>query len=231
MPNSSSVEQQLREWINQLAPEHKQLLLQMLAEDDRLQRAARLEFAVAQIRRLCLERGLEWDAMAEPERENFLDNLIRDNELYATQVGKSSISTIPPCHQCGREITASDLYRIYFGERPPSIERSVAKLVVMDVEADAQFPLVGEGELTIGRLDPHRGIRPDVDLSKYDPASRISRRHARITIRGTQFFVEDLGSANGTIINGSKRLKPQEPYPLANGDVLKIGETTLKFVG
>jgi len=40
-----------------------------------------------------------------------------------------------------------------------------------------------------------------------------------------------MGSANGTIINGRNRLKPQEPYPLVNGDVVKLGETTLKFVG
>jgi hypothetical protein len=231
MSNSQTVEQQLRDWVNQLAAEHKQMLLLMLAEDDRLQRAARLDFVVAQLRRLCHERGLDWDSMAESERENFLDSLIRDNELYATQVGKTSTPAVPPCHQCGREMTPSDLYRIYFGERPSSIERVAAKLVVLDVEVDAQFPLAAEGELTIGRLDPHRGIRPDVDLSKYDPASRISRRHARITVRGNQFFVEDLGSANGTIVNGSKRLKPQEPYPLANGDVIKIGETSLKFVG
>jgi hypothetical protein len=231
MTNSQTVEQQLREWVNQLAAEHKQMLLLMLAKDDRLQRAARLDFTVTQLRRLCAERGLDWDSMAESERENFLDNLIRDNELYATQVGKTSTPAVPPCHQCGREMTPSDLYRIYFGERPASVERTAAKLIVLDVEVDAQFPLAAEGEMTIGRLDPHRGIRPDVDLSKYDPASRISRRHARITVRGNQFFVEDLGSANGTIVNGSKRLKPQEPYPLANGDVIKIGETSLKFVG
>ncbi|MCI0339084.1 MAG: FHA domain-containing protein [Acidobacteria bacterium] len=231
MSDLNSVEQQLRDWIDQLAPEHKHTLLLMLAEDDRLRRAARLEFAVVQLRRLCVERELDWDAMVESERENFLDNLIRENELYATQIGKSSLPSIAPCLQCGREITPADLYRIYFGERPPSIERAAAKLVVLDVEVDAQFPLAAEGEVTIGRLDPHRGIRPDVDLSKYDPASRISRRHARVTVRGHQFFVEDLGSANGTIVNGNKRLKPQEPYPLANGDVLKIGETTLKFVG
>jgi hypothetical protein len=29
-------------------------------------------------------------------------------------------------------------------------------------------------------MDPNRGIRPEVDLSKYDPAARVSRRHARI---------------------------------------------------
>ncbi len=230
MSNESSAEEQLREWVGQLAPEHKRALLLMLAEDDRLQRSARLDFAVSQLRRMCRERGMDWDKMVEAEREHFLDNLIHENELYSTQVGNSPITPISPCYQCGHEITPGDLYRIYFGERPPSIERVAAKLVVMDVEVDAQFPLAAEGEITIGRIDPHRGIRPDVDLTKFDPASRISRRHARVTVKGRQFFVEDLGSANGTIVNGLTRLKPQEQYPLSNGDVVKIGETTLKFI-
>jgi hypothetical protein len=224
-----TVEEQLREWVGQLAPEHKHMLLMMLVEDDHLQRSARLEFAVSQLRKLCKQRGLDWDKMAEGERESFLDNLIRETEMYATQAGTPSIAPILPCHHCGREVSPSDLYRIYFGERPPSVEIAIAKLVVMDMDVDAQFPLPAEIEITIGRVDPHRGIRPDVDLSKFDPASRISRRHARVTSRGSQFYIEDLGSANGTIINGRTRLKPQEPYPLVNGDVLKIGETTLKF--
>lgn len=230
MTNSPSADDQLRDWVSQLAPEHKRSLLQMLAEDDRLQRSARLDFAVAQLRRICRERGIDWDRMAEAEREQFLDNLVHENELYSTQVGNSPVPSITPCIHCGHEMTPSDLYRIYFGERPPSVERTIAKLVVMDVEVDAQYPLAADGEITIGRLDPHRGIRPDVDLTKFDPASRISRRHARVTVKGRQFFVEDLGSANGTIVNGMTRLKPQEQYPLSNGDVVKIGETTLKFI-
>ncbi|MFN8001100.1 MAG: FHA domain-containing protein [Acidobacteriota bacterium] len=230
MSNALPVEQQLKEWLSQIAPEHKQILLAMLVEDDRLQRTARLEFAVTQLRRLCAERELDWDRMSEGERESFLDTLIRENELYATQVGLSSMPPIPPCLQCGREMTPTDLYRIYFGERPPSIERAAARLIVLDSETDANFPLIPDNEIMIGRLDPHRGIRPDVDLSKFDPASRISRRHARIITRGNQFFIEDLGSANGTVVNGRMRLKPQEPHALNNGDVVKIGETTLKFM-
>jgi len=231
MTNEVSIEEQLRDWVNQLAPEHKQILLAMLSEDDRVQRAARLDFAITQLQRLCADRKLSWDGMTEGERESFLDSLIRENEMYSTQVGGASSAMIAPCHHCGREMAPSDLYRIYFGERPPSTERSTAMLVVMDMDTDANFPLLSENEITIGRLDPHRGIRPDVDLSRYDPAARISRRHARVTMRGHQYFIEDMGSANGTIINGRNRLKPQEPYPLVNGDVVKLGETTLKFVG
>ena len=123
-----------------------------------------------------------------------------------------------------------DVFCAYCGTRQPS-KRTTAKLVVMGTsEMNAQFALNLEGESLIGRLDPNRGIRPEVDLSKYDPASRVSRRHARITIKGSQFYLEDLGSANGTVINGRARLKPQQPAVLANGDLVKIGETTLKFV-
>jgi len=229
MSNSTSVEEQLREWVGQLGPEHRQLLLMMLTEDDQLQGSTRLDFAVSQLRKLCKQRGFDWDRMAENDRESFLDNLIRETELYATQAGPPSIVPVLPCSCCGRDVTPSDLYRIYFGERPPSVEVAIGKLILMDMDISAQFPLPADNEITIGRVDPHRGIRPDIDLSKYDPASRISRRHARITSRGGQFYIEDLGSANGSFVNGRTRLKPQEPYPLVNGDVLKIGETTLKF--
>lgn len=229
MSDSPSVEEQLREWVGQLVPEHRQLLLMMLTEDDQLQGSTRLDFAVSQLRKLCKQRGFDWDRMAESERESFLDNLIRETELYATQAGAPSIVPVLPCSCCGRDVTPSDLYRIYFGERPPSVEIAIGRLILMDMDVNAQFPLPADNEITIGRVDPHRGIRPDIDLSKFDPASRISRRHARITSRSGQFYVEDLGSANGTFVNGRTRLKPQEPYPLVNGDVLKFGETTLKF--
>ena len=229
MTNSASVEEQLREWVGQLMPEHRQLLLMMLTEEDQMQGLTRLDFAISQLRKLCKQRGFDWDRMAETEREAFLDNLIRETELYATQAGSPSIVPVLPCSCCGRDVTPSDLYRIYFGERPPSVEVAIGKLILMDMDISAQFPLPADNEITIGRVDPHRGIRPDIDLSKFDPASRISRPHARVTSRGGQFYIEDLGSANGTWVNGRTRLKPQEPYPLVNGDVLKIGETTLKF--
>lgn len=231
MSDSLTVEKKLRDWIDQLADEHKQLLLTLLTEDDRLQRAARLDFVETQIRRLCADRGMDWDAMAEFEREIFFDNLVRDNETNATQAGSSLIPTIDPCFQCGHRMTPSDLYRIYFGERPPSAKLGSARLVIIEAEEDEQYPIATDTEMIIGRNDPHRGIRPEVDLSKYDPSSRVSRRHARITVRGDLFFVEDLGSANGTFINGSMRLSPREPYLLTDGDVIKIGETSIKFVG
>src|SRR5215813_10186961 len=134
------------------------------------------------------------------------------------------------CGNCGRDLARDDVFCAYCGARQPS-KRTTARLVVMGTnEMSAQFSLVTDGENLIGRMDPNRGIRPEVDLSKYDPAARVSRRHAKIVSQGNQFFIEDLGSANGTFINGSVRLAQGRPYVLVSGDELKLGETTLKFV-
>ncbi len=134
------------------------------------------------------------------------------------------------CVNCGRELARDDVFCAYCGTRQPS-KRTTARLVVMGTnEMSAQFSLNSDTENLIGRMDPNRGIRPEVDLSKYDPAARVSRRHAKIISQGNQFFIEDLGSANGTFINGSMRLAQGKPHILVSGDELKLGETTLKFV-
>lgn len=147
--------------------------------------------------------------------------------LYETA---QSFGPVNLCVNCVRELAADDVFCAYCGTRQPS-KRTTAKLIVMGTsEMNAQFALNLEGESLIGRMDPNRGIRPEVDLSKYDPSARVSRRHARILAQGTQFFIEDLGSANGTVVNGSLKLPQGKPHMLVSGDELKLGETTLKFV-
>ncbi len=134
------------------------------------------------------------------------------------------------CINCGRDLSTDDVYCAYCGTKQPS-KRTTAKLVVLGTnEMGAQFPLNVEGENLIGRMDPNRGIKPEVDLSRYDPAARVSRRHAKIIAQASQFYIEDLGSANGTFINGSLKLPSGKLHKLDNGDELKLGETTLKFV-
>ncbi|MFN0083901.1 MAG: protein kinase domain-containing protein [Blastocatellia bacterium] len=146
---------------------------------------------------------------------------------FETQV---NFSPVQLCVNCSRELAQDDVFCAYCGQRQPS-KRTTAKLVVMGTnEMNAQFQINADGESLIGRMDPNRGIRPEVDLSKYDPAARVSRRHARIVAQGAQFFIEDLGSANGTVVNGSVKLSQGKPHMLASGDELKLGETTLKFV-
>ena len=104
-----------------------------------------------------------------------------------------------------------------------------AKLVIhRGRSVGKEFPL-SEDETHIGRWDADGGIFPDVDLDSDDPEAKVSRRHARITRRGEQYYIEDLGSTNGTFINRGRRLLPGDRQSLKDGDEVIVGKTFLRF--
>jgi pSer/pThr/pTyr-binding forkhead associated (FHA) protein len=74
-----------------------------------------------------------------------------------------------------------------------------------------------EGEQTIGR-DADTGVRLE--------SPRVSRRHARVVVRGARATLEDLGSKNGTFIGGERLDGPRELTP---GDTIRIGPFLLVF--
>ncbi len=83
--------------------------------------------------------------------------------------------------------------------------------------------------LVIGRADPVQNIYPDIDLAELDgEKSGVSRRHARIILKPDGIFIEDLNSTNFTFLN-RVRLEPGRPYPLNDGDELRLGVLTLEF--
>ena len=68
--------------IQQIPPEEKRSVLLALAEQAEANQAARMDYAEAQFRKLCVSRGVNWDTMTEAERENFVDDLIHENREY-----------------------------------------------------------------------------------------------------------------------------------------------------
>ncbi len=82
-----------------------------------------------------------------------------------------------------------------------------------------QVVTLTEDTITIGRDD---GC--DVVLAQ----SAVSRNHARIVRDDTLFFVEDLGSSFGTLLNGAK-LKKNEKQLLSNGDTIAIAQFDVVF--
>jgi pSer/pThr/pTyr-binding forkhead associated (FHA) protein len=72
----------------------------------------------------------------------------------------------------------------------------------------------------IGRVDLDAQTSPEIDLSDDDA---VSRRHAQIFRRGGRFWVRDLDSTNGTILNGNW-LEPEVDAPLRVGDIIEVGE-------
>lgn len=172
-----------------------------------------------------LREGTEVEIAPVGEIEEEAPQKLADEKAEPIPVRSGAV-----CDQCGEAISAGDIYCAFCGVRV-SEKQTTARLVVLGTnELGAQYQVTSSGESLIGRMDPNRGIRPEVDLSKYDPAARVSRRHARIIAHGNQYFIEDLGSANGTLLNGSIRLVQGKPLALSNGDELKLGETTLRFL-
>ena len=55
--------------------------------------------------------------------------------------------------------------------------------------------------------------------------SFVSGRHCRFSLLGESLMVEDLGSTNGTLLNGAPILSP---IPVKNGDVVSIGNVDIK---
>jgi pSer/pThr/pTyr-binding forkhead associated (FHA) protein len=79
-----------------------------------------------------------------------------------------------------------------------------------------------KGIIAIGRLDLESGAIPDVDLTEDEAVSRF---HAEIRQRGSEVFVVDIGSLNGTRL-GEAKLAPFDEHPLRDGDVIGLGDKT-----
>ena len=108
----------------------------------------------------------------------------------------------------------------------PSFPDSLVTLHV--ISKDVFLHIAEYGEAIIGRGSEGQSMVPDIDLHPYQAFdSGVSRLHAAITITPDQVMVIDLGSSNGTSINGIK-ISPNEPHALNNGDLLSLGK--LKMV-
>lgn len=91
-----------------------------------------------------------------------------------------------------------------------------------------KLPLVVEGKdqpTILGRQSQSGTVAPGtVDLTKYQGhLLGVSRQHASISFVEGSFILEDLNSSNGTWVN-ENRLAPNQPRPLRNGDVLRLGQ-------
>ncbi len=206
---------------------------------------------------MVLMRSVEYNAdsrfpsAADMQRalEQHVQNLRSGNVTYGVSETPVSVSLEDQfvfCGFCGQRIVATDMFCAFCGAKQPIAQQGVhsgqyikaavtAKLLI---EGTSELPMpafsLQKDENLVGRRDPMSNIFPEVDLSKFDPQTKISRRHARIWRSGDQFLLEDLGSSNGTAlaIAGAElmRLVPHKPQQITHGDRIKIGDATLHFI-
>jgi hypothetical protein len=92
----------------------------------------------------------------------------------------------------------------------------VGVLIAVEGELEGEVYRLFDGEMRIGR-----GSSCEVVL----PSEWVSREHARVTHRGGAFAIESLSERNPTFVNDART----EGGELSDGDLLRIGKTTLRF--
>ncbi len=98
------------------------------------------------------------------------------------------------------------------------------------IESGMILHLSGQYEFTVGRVADGQPILPDVDLSPYEAYSQgVSRLHVALKLNNQRVFITDLGSSNGTRVNGQKILSNTD-YPLNHGDVVALGKFKIQVL-
>ncbi len=105
------------------------------------------------------------------------------------------------------------------GGRPAKVKRGRAAhhLFVTEGALAGTRLTLGEAQITIGRAEDSTLVITD---------DYASARHARLVPRSGQWFVEDLGSTNGTYLD---RAKVTAPTPVPLGVPIRIGRTSLEL--
>ena len=106
------------------------------------------------------------------------------------------------------------------GLRPqPQPQPQMGRLVVLKSDAiDENTEFLLDSTVSIGRGNPN-DVRLDAD-------EYASAQHARVEPRRDGVWIEDIGSTNGTYVNGVRLSRPRK---LAIGDLVRVGETDLRF--
>ena len=168
------------------------------------------------------------------------DNLSFENELRTRLVkliSESASLAAPKTMQFVSDLsdgtlTIEDLYTRIRGGKIPAVAESAGRkqdypvgsglrIVAMNAPERIEIHVTGD-EFIIGKKAAAcDGV---VSFNKM-----ISRRHCKICRQGNQYTITDLQSANGTYVN-KKRLLPGQPYPIHNGDVIRLANSDFQVV-
>jgi serine/threonine protein kinase len=130
------------------------------------------------------------------------------------------------CPACGRANRNSARFCVDCGHSFAPVGRAILR-VIEPVRAAWEMP-VARSPMLLGRASEAEGYRPDFDMTFYDEGDYVSRRHARISKGRAGYFITDLGSSNGTTVNGQP-LPPKRARLLRNGDRVKVGLVVIQF--
>lgn len=154
-----------------------------------------------------------------------------DNTIFCSECGFYLLE------DTGREtdpLDSAEMNQVIHASEDPGIvgslqrggESLAIRLKIGSSSREVEMPLSVITHL--GRVDAASSVFPEVDLSDDSNISHgVSRRHARILKQAGMVVIEDMGSINGTFVNG-KRLDPYLPEVLNDGDILQLGRLLIE---
>ena len=105
----------------------------------------------------------------------------------------------------------------------PAVLTRQDSIALRVVGSTVSIPLVGQQDYILGRAEGTQAILPDIDLNRFGAHEKgVSRLHCHLKFQNDQMVVVDLGSANGTYLNGT-RLTPDQAVLLSENDTLTLG--------
>jgi hypothetical protein len=155
--------------------------------------------------------------------------------LFCSECGaRLVVLEVPTTHSIERNQTGLLMFQPQQSSLPPSppVSSSLSDAVVSLhlIESGMILHLSSQTEFTVGRVAEGQPILPDVDLSPYEAyAQGVSRLHAALKLNNQRVFITDLGSSNGTRVNGQK-IMPNVDYPLNHGDVVALGKFKIQVL-
>jgi CRP-like cAMP-binding protein len=168
--------------------------------------------------------------------ETFGDMIKANPEIAVRMLRKQSIRLRETNRQLEQLMSTGAIPSTASGDAPAAPPQP-ATSGTLQAEAKAYFisPSTGNvfpvfsNEALLGRFDSVTGQSPEVDLTKEDQSRNISRRHARLVIKDGKYFVaEEIGTMNGTFLNG-KKLPTGVLTPIKDGDEITLCRLVLNF--
>ena len=105
-----------------------------------------------------------------------------------------------------------------------------ARIMVHIIDNGKLIPVTDKTEFTVGRSSEGQPITPDVDLGEFNAFDfGVSRLHIVVRLRDEKLSIMDLGSSNGTFINGI-RIPVNSEQNISSGDVVSLGKFRIQIL-
>jgi hypothetical protein len=162
---------------------------------------------------------------------------------------------VTTCPQCNRENKEEEKICIYCGTPLVDVKAGTSTRTLDDTDFEEGVPKWGSArfgsrtnlligvddavrtfifdadqieQLVIGRQDPVSGEAPEINLTPFSALEKgVSRKHAAIVRKDGSLYIVDMGSPNGTFLNGQK-LVPNQARVLRDGDDIRLGHLVVR---